>query len=636
MKLMKKKIALFANGWNNEYLMLSMEGIRKCAGERNADIFLFLDYAAYTDDPIEVAGEINILQLPDFHDFDGVILLGNMLTVAGEIDILREKILECNVPAICIDYDLDGIDSLLTENSTGMRELVEHLIKVHGAKNIVWLGGPKDNRDSQERFEVLQTVMAEHGLTLAEDNILYGDWSYYSAGWRLTEWMEIHEELPDVVVCANDNMAVGACIFFEDHGIDVPGQTRVTGFDHLESGHGFYPAVTSVERSVAQHAYTGTSRLLDRLEGKPCKEKVNFRTQVAVEESCGCQLDTTRNRKRLLAFQKTYKKSIDSVMFDWHLTSLDRSMVWVRKREELYQAFRHVWEGNHSYEGNDFSLCLDERFVRSLDEECELLEQGYSERMKVVYSMKDGVSQPVQYIESRSIIPNYDSHTKEGHTYLIVPLHMENKCIGYMTMRDTLALLPESNLLTWTKHLTNGLERARQNILMDKLNEQLNHLSQTDKLTELLNREGYEKIAIPRLEACRKEGLCGAIVVVDINRMKHINDKYGHLQGDAAIITVAKSIKEVLPEKWNAVRYGGDEFVLVGECESREQAEILKKRLLQQVYENAQRNLPYKLTVSVGHVLVEPYTDLTIEEYFRSADQAMYYMKEEMHNMETE
>lgn len=633
---MKKKIALFANGWNNEYLMLSMKGIQQCAKERNADIFLFLDYAAYTDAQIDIAGEINILQLPDFRDFDGVILLGNMLTVAGEIDILRKKVLEYNVPAICIDYDLEGVDSLLTENSTGMRELVEHMIEVHEAKDFLWLGGPKENRDSQERLEVLQTVMAEHGLRLSEDNILYGDWSYYSASWRLTEWMETHEKLPDVVVCANDNMAVGACIFFEDRGIDVPGETRVTGFDHLESGHGFYPAVTSVERSVTQHAYTGTCRLLNRLEEKPCEEKISFRTKVAVEESCGCQLDAGRNRKRLLAFQKTYKKSIDSVMFDWHLTSLDRSMVWVRKREELYQAFRYVWEGNHSYEGNDFSLCLDERFVKSLDEDCELLVHGYSERVKVVYSMKDGVSQPVQYIESRNIIPNYDDQTQEGHIYLIVPLHMENRCIGYMTMRDTLALLPESNLLTWTKHLTNGLERARQNILMDKLNEQLNHLSQTDKLTELLNREGYEKIAIPRLEACRKDGLCGAIVVVDINRMKHINDKYGHLQGDAAIITVAQSIKEVLPEHWNAVRYGGDEFVLVGECESRECAEELKKGLLQQVYENAQRNLPYKLTVSVGYVLVEPYTNLTIEEYFRSADQAMYYMKEEMHITEVE
>ena len=420
-KHMKKKIALFANGWNNEYLMLSMKGIQQCAKERNADIFLFLDYAAYTDDEIEIAGEINILQLPDFHDFDGVILLGNMLTVAGEIDILREKVLECNVPAICIDYDLDGVDSLLTDNTTGMRELVEHMIKVHNAKDFLWLGGTKGNRDSQERFEVLQEVMAEHGLTLKEDNILYGDWSYYSASWRLEEWMETHDTLPDVVVCANDNMAVGACIFFEDHGIDVPGNIKVTGFDHLESGQGFYPAVTSVERNVAQHAYKGTCRLLDRLEGKDCEKKESFRTIVAVEESCGCQLDATRGRKRLLAFQKTYKKSIDSVKFDWHLTSLDRSMVWVRKREELYRAFRHVWEGNHSYEGNDFSLCLDERFIRSLDEDCELLRHGYSERMKVVYSMKDGVSQPAQYIKSRDIIPDYDCNTPEGHTFLIVP-----------------------------------------------------------------------------------------------------------------------------------------------------------------------------------------------------------------------
>jgi diguanylate cyclase (GGDEF)-like protein len=47
--------------------------------------------------------------------------------------------------------------------------------------------------------------------------------------------------------------------------------------------------------------------------------------------------------------------------------------------------------------------------------------------------------------------------------------------------------------------------------------------------------------------------------------MKVINDKYGHLQGDLAICTVAKVIKQVLKKNWIVVRYGGDEFLMVGE-----------------------------------------------------------------------
>lgn len=628
-KEMKKKIAVFANGWNNEYLMLSMEGIQKCAAERNADIFLFVDYAAYTDSKEVIIGQTNILNLPHLQDFDGVILLGNMLTVAGEVVTLREEILKYNVPSVCLDYDLEGVDSLLTESATGMRELVEHMIEVHDAREFLWLGGPKENRDSHERFDVLVTVLEEHGLTLQEDNILYGDWSYYSSEWRLSEWMETHGHLPDVVVCANDNMAVGTAIFFQERGIEVPGQIRVTGFDHLESAQVFYPAITSVERNVAKHSYKGTKRLLDKLDGIPCEEKVTFRTHVALEESCGCQLDEVHSKQRLLSFQNSYKKSIDSVVFSWHLTSLDKSMVWVQKREELYQALVHVWDKSHENEGDNFSLCLDDLFIRALDGDCELRTHGYGEQVKVVYSMKDGVSQLPFYINSRDVVPFYDGNTLESHTYLIVPLHIEDKCVGYMTMRDTLALLPESTLLTWTKHLTNGLERARQNILMDKLNYQLKVFSQTDKLTGLLNREGYEKTAIPQLEKCRQEGLSGAMMIADLNHMKQINDEYGHLQGDVALITVAKSIKETLPENWNAIRYGGDEFVMLGECPTEELLEELKRNLIQRVKENSEDILPYELTVSVGYVMVEPYLTLSIEEYFRRADQAMYLMKEQ-------
>lgn len=631
---MKKKIAVFANGWNNEYLMLCMKGIQKCAQEHNLDIFLFVDYASYTDNAENNQGEINILNLPDLRDFDGVLLLGNTLTAAGTINILVERILACNIPAVCLNYDMEGVDCVLTDNTFGMRELVTHIIEEHGAKDILWLGGPADHNDSQERFHTLLQVMQEHGLVLPKENILHGDWSYYSAGRELKPWMEKHDKLPDAVVCANDNMALGACIFFEGMGILVPDQVMVTGFDYLETGQNFYPTLTSVEREVEKCCYRGISQLLDKIKGIPCEHRVHFNTKLAKRESCGCKLDASRNRKRLLAFQKAYKQGADSSAFNWHLTSLDECMVWVQRKGELHQAMKHVWEKSHSYEGNDFSLCMDDSFVDSIEGAAELRTEGYGERVRVIYSMKDGVTQPDMYMPSREIVPFYDVNTKESHIYVIVSLHIHEKCVGYFTIRDNVKLLADFYLHTLQKHLANGLERARQNIQLEMLNDKLNKLSQTDKLTGLFNREGYEKHAIPRLEECRKAGLSAAIVVVDIDRMKQINDQYGHLQGDEAIITIADSIKTELSENWYAVRYGGDEFVLLGECESKQQAELLKENILARIREKADGRLPYHLTASIGCMMVDPYTDLTIEEYFRGADQAMYMMKQQAHSEE--
>ena len=105
----KRKIAIFANGWSDDYLSFAFEGARKRASEDNIDLMIFLDYTAYDATKAYEAGEINILNLPDLSDFDGVLLLGNTLNNGGENAILREKLLKCKIPSICLEYALEDI-----------------------------------------------------------------------------------------------------------------------------------------------------------------------------------------------------------------------------------------------------------------------------------------------------------------------------------------------------------------------------------------------------------------------------------------------------------------------------------------------------------------------------------------------
>ena len=58
---MKKKIAVFTNGWNDDYLDFALEGIRKRAAVDNVDVFIFLDYTSYDKTEAEIVGELNIL-----------------------------------------------------------------------------------------------------------------------------------------------------------------------------------------------------------------------------------------------------------------------------------------------------------------------------------------------------------------------------------------------------------------------------------------------------------------------------------------------------------------------------------------------------------------------------------------------
>ena len=632
---MKKKVALFTNGWSDDYLDFALGGVCKRAAEDNVDVFVFLDYTSYDKTEVDIKGELNILNLPDLKTFDGILLFGNTLNNAGENQILREKILEVNVPSLCLEYAMDGINCVRTENINGMKELMEHMITVHDVKDVFWVGGPHDNEESNERFNAMIEVMDKYGLTFDPKNSFEGNWSYAIVEESMQGILSKMDKLPDVFVCANDSMALACCVALEKTGFNVPRDTRVTGFDNIISGNHFYPILTSVDRGWEIRSYQAMDSLIGLMNGEPdFKDKV-FHSKFDLGESCGCSVGEEVKRVQKEARRIVFQIPVERTIFDWHLIELDEAVARVKSSDAMYKAYKDLWEKNHSYEGDDFYVCLTTCFVNSMEKDIICNSVGYSETIDIIYGMEKGVSIPRQTISVKDLIPNYDPDSSGSDIYLFVPLHADAECFGYYVSKNYVKTIKDFYINSLTRHIAAGLGRARQNIRLETLNKLLADISVRDELTGLYNRMGYEKIAIPYLDEIRNAKLKSVIMVADINRMKVINDKYGHLQGDTAIKVVASVIKSSVPSNWKAVRYGGDEYVIIGEYSDSEDMESIKREIAEKVKRVSQDlSLPFKLSVSVGYVIIEPNNSLGNEEYFRMADEAMYEMKVEAHKQD--
>ena len=629
---MKRKIAAFANGWSDEYLMIALKGIQKCAEEHDIDVYLFLDYSSYDVHDENVQGEINILNLPNLEDYDGVLLMGNTLNNAGELMILKDKLSKIDVPAVCLEYDLEGIDSICTDNYTGMKELCDHLLGEHDVKRVAWVAGLAGNHENDERFRALSDSLAEHGLTISEDDFIQGDWSYYTVQIKMTEWLKDHE-IPDAFVCANDVMAMGVISCLSRNGYEVPKDTRVTGFDNLLSSGSFIPALTTVDRKWNQRSYDGFAHLIELMEGGEKKGTISYPSELVKRESCGCTLPEEMKLDQKETLNQLYSVPIERTLFDWHLTGVDEATSGRFDLESIHDGLQEFFgTGPTSYEGDTFCICLDEGFVDSIYEETEPRCIGYGEQMHVLYAKRDGKHLPYQKIKTSYIFPVFADPEEKGNIYYIAPLHSLSSNIGYVVFKNYVDILKTFFLYSWLRHLRTGLMRCRQNIIMDNLNKRLNEMSFMDELTGLLNRKGYEHKGIPMLEKLRDEQKRALMMVVDINKMKMINDRYGHLQGDLAIRMVAKAIKDTLPENWYGIRYGGDEFVVIGENVFVDDGVIYTKQLIAAVEHEAQTlKIPYTLTISVGAVAIDPSENISLDEYFRRADDAMYAMKKKNH-----
>jgi diguanylate cyclase (GGDEF)-like protein len=123
-------------------------------------------------------------------------------------------------------------------------------------------------------------------------------------------------------------------------------------------------------------------------------------------------------------------------------------------------------------------------------------------------------------------------------------------------------------------------------------------------------------------------------LMIDANRFKSINDTYGHVEGDAALVRVAEALRrgcKVLKHRANIARYGGDEFVIITKGETDESIEELKKAIndsLQVLNEEA--NSPYPLTVSIGTAMAGGYEKLSFKVIAELADEELYEEKKKL------
>jgi diguanylate cyclase (GGDEF)-like protein len=161
----------------------------------------------------------------------------------------------------------------------------------------------------------------------------------------------------------------------------------------------------------------------------------------------------------------------------------------------------------------------------------------------------------------------------------------------------------------------------------------LHRIAQTDSLTGLLNRRAFEEILARELHLYNLAGKTLAVLLVDIDRFKQVNDTYGHQAGDEVIRRVALALQSNLRPSDPLSRYGGEEFLILLRDSAPNQFEEIAGRL--RAYIAGMSDLPggIRLTVSIG-VAASRLTDAP-EALLRRCDDAMYLSKKAGRNLVT-
>ncbi len=219
---------------------------------------------------------------------DAVIGISSSLGTPRGGDALRELYDRFRPrPVVSVGKRVPGTTSLLIRGDEGIREIVSHLVEVHGRSRIAFICGPEGSEEAQDRFAGYRRALQQHGLPLRPELITAGDFTRPPAVQAIHTLAE--RDAPfDALVGANDYMAIHAMRELQRTGRRVPDDVAIAGFDDLPETVAVTPMLTTARQPLRAVGTAAVRTALALLRGESVPELLQFAAEMVVRESCGC------------------------------------------------------------------------------------------------------------------------------------------------------------------------------------------------------------------------------------------------------------------------------------------------------------------------------------------------------------
>ena len=622
-----KKIALITDGWGRYVTYTWIQGYRSYIADYQSDIdlYIFHSFGNFSKDEKHNAGEYNIARLPDFSEFDGILLDLATVSQPGLTEEIIERAKSSGVPTISLLEYIPGLYHSGIDNYAAVTEMVEHLIRNHGCKKLNFIGGPEENKENQLRFKAYKDALYRHGIPFQEERTYHLNFEI-ETGLQAFSVFQEKDLLPDAFICANDNIAVGICLAAKEAGFSIPEDFLVTGFDNEDKASYCDPRITTVGFSKADVMYNAVSLLEKIWQGDTSTELMYAPVTHIFQESCGCTPLNPADRGKYV-IDRIVAEARQSDMQNW-MMDLDRSLLDCSCYTELAERMQN-WLTEHDC-GNIYLFMNPDIFV---SEKIDVLPEipddkfctiGYPDEIALVYPIREDSFR--FSLKDSVFLPQAEAKDSQN-IYQFCPLHFREREIGYLILENCDYLLEHQFLFETLNSLRTAIEALYARLILRKMNKQLSQLYIHDSLTGLYNRMDYEKLALPLFQRCMAENKPVGIMFTDADHLKYINDTFGHDMGNLAISSIASILRQYCPPQSVSMRYGGDEFVsVIPDCNKEEIQELIHT-VQQQLHILASNSrVSFPIEASVGYVIADD-PAFSLNEYINLADEEMYSAK---------
>ena len=657
----KYNIGVLIGGVHTYFPREHIRGISDAAKEFDANVYFFL--GTQTKDFFEdmLGGthkDSYDYQFNTIHDYsligglDGLIINYGTLGLQLKNKSAEQFALKFNsIPTVFLTEIVHSANchSLICDNHQGIRLIMEHLILKHHCRKILFMEGPAQNTDSKERTATYFEMMQKYKLPVTPQMIGQGDYSEFVD--RQVE--QLLDDNPDAqaIVFANDEMAFSGYRVCEKRGLTVGKDILITGFDDCERASGMEPPLTTIQQDGILMGKMAMYDLISRLDGKKVSSR-RVPVSLCNRESCGCHgknskiyntpLNLTQQihnlnrtitnmKLELINFQRKswfipfLARNLNNCMENEHaflmeamnnirelhtkctyLFLLDEPVIYKKGAKWICPDNLRLAAYYHNNSTKAFHL-YDRPSVNSRNGLCQLMEDDEQHQF-MIFLLFSG--------EKQYGVLACDIHQEDFPFFYIISLQL-GLSLYYLELNKAEALR--------RREMSHDIE------LMKERNRILGIISKYDELTGLLNLRGFtERVRI----FCHDNPHRRAYVICgDLDHLKEINDTWGHPAGNFALQSVAKILQSCLRNYDILARVGGDEFLILLDCETEHFENAFRERVKNACAAfNSDSDKPFLVEISIGIAEFQPAPDIDIDHLIALADQDLYEAKKHRRN----
>ena len=270
-------VGLLLNNLHNDFFVPLLNGIESVVRKHNYNLVIATYHSGSRDMPPPIGP----------HNTDGMLVFSDGISDDDLISLHARKF-----PMVLVHRtppDSIKIPSVTVENKKITFELIEHLIKVHGRKRIMFMQGPIYQEDSSWRETGYKSALQANGIPFDEKLVLNGDFERNTAYEALNEFICNNKQVSfDAIFTGDDDAAIGVLMALRENGYRVPEDVSVIGFDDLGFSAFLSPPLTTVSAPTETVGRIAMEQLFSLFDKQFPGDITLLPTELITRRSCGC------------------------------------------------------------------------------------------------------------------------------------------------------------------------------------------------------------------------------------------------------------------------------------------------------------------------------------------------------------